>query len=205
MNRLRPLLFALLALVLAACAATPGIPDTTYYRLPPRESTAALPAPLFDVPIVVDTLVADGLHSDQALIYALDSSAIRLRAYHYQLWVDPPVRMLQRRLTGSLRQARAAPLVADRLPAQVDRVRIGGRLEAFERIPREDGGWDVLVAMVLRVDAPGSEVPLLVRAYRQRLPADSDTVHASVLAIGQALDRLLADFHADLAAAVADD
>ena len=90
MRRLAPLLL----LLLAGCASSPGIPETTYYRLPEPAAVAAAPAPLFAQPLVVETFQADGLHSDQALLYALDEGGTQLRGYHYQLWVDPPVRAL---------------------------------------------------------------------------------------------------------------
>ncbi len=188
---------AVMMVVLAGCASTPGIPDTTYFRLPPRASMEALPTPLFEHPISVDTLIADGLYSDQALLYSLDPTGERVRAYHYQLWVDPPVRMLQRRLIGGLRDFNAATVVADRLPSHVERIRISGRLERFERI-RRDSGWVVMVALQLRVEAPHQALPLLLQEYRAEVPADGPSVRDSVKAIGVALDRVQAGFLADL-------
>ena len=106
----------LLALLLAGCAGGPAIPDTTYYRLGQLPLVQAWQQPLTTQPMVVSTFVADGVHSDQALLYALDDEGMRLRAYHYQLWVDPPTRMLQRRLIATLRRAGVSPLVVDNLP-----------------------------------------------------------------------------------------
>jgi uncharacterized lipoprotein YmbA len=198
-----PFAFAIAAAtLLSGCASGPGIPETTYYRLPPRADAAPLPAPLFDTPVVVETFLADGLHSDQALLYALDPEGGQLRAYHYQLWVDPPVRMLQRRLMGTLRQAQVAPLVVDRLPAQSAAVRVTGRIERFERIPAGDG-WRVSVALGLRADRPGREGPLMVRRYREDVAVSGNTVADSVQSIGAALDRIFAAFVADLANAAA--
>src|SRR5690606_7429893 len=153
-------------------------------------------APLFEEPVVVETFLADGLHSDQALLYALDADATRLRAYHYQLWVDPPVRMLQRRLVRVLRRADVAPLVLDRIGASQSAVRVHGRIERFERVPAGEG-WIASVALGLRVD-DGSERPLLVRRYREDVPAAGPGVADSVRAFGEALDRIHAAFIADL-------
>lgn len=190
----------LIGVLLAGCASSPGIPETTYYRLPERTPVAALPEPLFELPLVVETFQADGLHSDQALLYALDGSGTQLRGYHYQLWVDPPVRALQRRLMDALRDAHIAPLVVDRLPAHAGSVRVSGRIEALERIPAGDG-WKVSVAIGLRVDLAGQERPLLVRTYREQLPAADATVAASVQGIGTAIDRIFAAFVTDLVTA----
>jgi cholesterol transport system auxiliary component len=186
-------------LLLSACAGAPGIPETTYFRLPPRAPMAPLAAPVLTHPIVVETLLADGLHSDQAIIYSLDPQGARLRAYHYQLWVDPPVRMLQRRLIGALRDANVATIVADRLPAQTQAVRIEGRIERFERV-KTDTGWNVAVALSLRADLRDSKPPLVLHEYSREIPAAGDSVRDSVNAIGQALDEIYAEFVRDLAA-----
>lgn len=196
------LLFVTALLGLAGCAGVPGIPDTTYFRLPPRGeiTPAAVEQPL---PIQVHTLLADGLYSDQALIYSLDPNGARLKAYHYQLWVDPPVRMLQRRLVGTLRAAKFAPVVTDRLPTQVQALRIEGRIDRFERIRGTDG-WTVAVALTLRVDANDGGVPLLLREYHRELPAASAEVQGSVDALGRGLDQIFAEFLQDFEQALRD-
>ncbi len=195
-------LITLLVVLLGGCASTSGIPDTTYFRLPSRAAVVALPTPLFAQPISVDTLIADGLYSDQALIYSLDPEADRLRAYHYQMWVDPPVRMLQRRLIGALRDLNASTVVADRLPSKASRWRVSGRIERFERVRRATG-WVAVVQLQLRVEGVGSELPLLLREYRAEAPAAATSVKDSVTAMGAALDQVLADFLGDLQAAAA--
>ena len=195
-------LLAWMILLLAGCASTPGIPETTYFRLPSRAAVVALPTPLFAQPISVDTFIADGLHSDQALIYSLDPEAARLRAYHYQLWVDPPVRMLQRRLIGALRDFNASRVVADRLPSKAERLRVSGRIERFERVQRATG-WVAVVQLQLRVEGSGNALPLLLREYKAEVPAAAASVKDSVTAMGDALDQVLADFLRDLQTAAA--
>jgi cholesterol transport system auxiliary component len=190
----------LLCLLLVGCASTPGMPETSYFRLPPPPPTAALPSPL-EAPIMVDTFLADGVHSDQALLYSLDPEGERLRAYHYQLWADPPTRMLQRRLIAMLRQAEAAPVIDGRLPPRAAMWRISGRIEAFERIRRADG-WHVQVALQLRVDHSDAAMPALLRDYRELRRADGETVRDSVRAFGDAVDTIYAAFLADLQRAV---
>lgn len=193
------ILALLAAALLAGCAGgSPGIPDTMYFRLPPRAESARVAQPL-PLPILVETLLADGLHSDQAIIYSLDPDGARLKAYHYQLWVDPPVRLLQRRLIATLRDAAASELVTDRLPNQVDALRISGRLERFERI-KTGTGWEVAVALSLRAERREGGSPLLLRDYSQQLPA-GETLREAVAAMGQAIDRIYAEFVRDLLAA----
>lgn len=196
---IRTLLLCVVLLALAGCASAPGIPDTVYFRLPPRAPIERLATPPIAQPIVVETLLADGLHSDQALIYSLDADGARLKAYHYQLWVDPPVRMLQRRLIGALRDAGVAAVVADRMPNQVDALRIQGRLERFERV-RVGEGWKVSVALSLRADRRDGRPPQLLKDYEQQLPASGSSVRDSVDALGAALDLVFAQIIRDLAA-----
>lgn len=202
-NLLRAAPVAALAAMLGACASTPGIPDTVYYRLPPLAPIEATPTPAVKQPVVVETLLADGLHSDQAIIYSTDPDAARLKAYHYQLWVDPPVRLLQRRLIATLRQGNVSRIVTDRLPTQIDVLRVEGRLERFERI-QTARGWKVAVGLSLRADLRDGKPPLVLREYVEEAVVDGDSVRESVVAIGAALDRLYAEFVRDLRAAAAD-
>lgn len=188
--------------LLSACAGAPGIPDTTYFRVPEPAPSMPFDAPLTAQPVVVETLMADGLHSDQALIYSLDPQARRLRAYHYQMWVDPPTRMLQRRLIASLRTRGVSAHVTDRLPVQAGALRVNARIGAFERVRTRDG-WAVSVALAIRVDAGRDALPLLERDYREWRAADGDSVLDAVAAIGVALDRIEAAFVQDLAEALA--
>lgn len=186
------------ALLLAACASTPGIPDTVYHRLPEAAGPTALPT-AFARPILVEPFRADGIHIDQALVYSLDGEGRELRTYHYQLWAEPPSRLLQQRLIATLRAAQASALVTDRLVARADALRIEGRIEAFERIQR-GAGWEVAVALELRVD-DGSAQPLLLRHYREQRPAAGVAISDSTRAMGEALDAAFASFLIDLAEA----
>jgi cholesterol transport system auxiliary component len=193
---MRKLLPLLLCGLLVGCASAPGIPETSYFRLPPRAAVAAASAPLAD-PVMVQTFLADGVHSNQALLYSLDAEGERLRTYHYQLWADPPTRMLQRRLIAHLRDAGISALVAGQLPPSRQLWRLQGRIEAFERVRRVDG-WHVQVALQLRADHGDAALPRLLRDYRRELPAGGDTVRDSVRAMGAAVDAIYAEFLSDL-------
>lgn len=189
-----------LLLVLAACATAPGIPETTYFRLPPRVEIARLSAPALDQPIVVDTFYADGLYSDQAIIYTIDPEGQRLRTYHYQLWIDPPVRLLQRRLIATLRDAGSSRVVTDRLPTEIATVRVEGRITRLERV-KDGEGWRIAVGLSLRADARGDgRPPLVLKDYLVELPVSGGGVRDSVNTIGVAVDQIYAEFARDLAA-----
>lgn len=190
-------------LLLGACAGAPGIPETTYFRMPPAADIERLPAPLVTQPIVIDTFYADGLYSDQAILYTLDPQGARVRSYHYQLWIDPPVRLLQRRLIETLRAAGVARIVADRLPTEIDALRVEGRITRLERV-QTGAGWHAAVGLSLRADTRGDgKPPLVLKDYVLELPVEGDKVRDSVDVIAAAVDRIYADFVRDLAAGAA--
>lgn len=190
---------ALLGLLVAltGCASGPGIPETTYFRLPPPAALAAGETRL-DAPLVVEAFYADGVHADQSLLYALDPDGERLRAYHYQMWVDPPTRLLQRRLIRTLDEAGVAPLVTARLPPKSRQYRMQMRIEAFERLPRGEDRWAVRVALRARLDAADAERPLLERDYQQEIEVSGPRIRDAVQEMGHAVDRIYAELIGDL-------
>lgn len=183
-------------LALAGCGA-PTVPDFTYFRLPRPQPLELATAPLFAEPLVIDAFGADGLYADQALIYALDPGAQQLRQYHYQLWTDPPTRVLQRRLIALLRESKIARQVTDELPASTPAIRISGIILRFDRVPATTGGWNAVVALKLRADGRDGQ-PLVDDYYRAEQAASGNDIKSTVDAYGAALDRIYAQFHADL-------
>ena len=194
-RRLVILAASLAMLALAGCGV-PTVPDFTYYRLPRPATLAQAPAQLFG-DVVVETFGADGLYADQALIYALDPGADELRQYHYQLWTDPPTRVLQRRLIEQLRHANIAAQITDELPASHPAVRIGGVILRFDRVPVAGGGYKAIVALKLRADDAGG-LPMIDDYYRAELPVGGNDIKATVDTYGAALDQIFAQFYADL-------
>jgi len=189
-----PILTVMFAL--AGCSA-PVVPDFTYYRMPRPQPGEPHATPAFADPLVVDAFGADGLYADQALIYALDPDAQQLRQYHYQLWTDPPVRILQRRLIASLRETRLSAQVTDELPASRPAVRISGVILRFDRVPTLAGGWNAVVALKLRADARDG-TPMVDDYYRAEMAAADASMKATVDAYGRALDSIYARFQDDL-------
>jgi ABC-type uncharacterized transport system auxiliary subunit len=188
--------FALIATVALAACSAPTVPDFTYYRLPRPEPLEMAPKPLFG-DVVVDVFAADGLYGDQALIYATDPGALELRQYHYQLWTDPPTRVLQRRVIEQLRKTNIAGEITDQLPASHPAIRISGVILRFDRAPNASGGFTATVALKLRADDE-TGTPMLDDYYRAERPAADATMRATVDAYGAALDQVFAAFYADL-------
>jgi uncharacterized lipoprotein YmbA len=193
---MKPRWIALLAVVALCGCGSPTVPDFTYFRLPRPQPLEVAPSPLFG-DIVVDVFGADGLYADQALIYALDPTAEQLRQYHYQLWTDPPTRVLQRRMILQLREAKVAGDVTDELPASHPAIRISGVILRFDRAPNGSGGFNATVALKLRADDIGG-LPMIDDYYRAELPTAGTDLKATVDAYGAALDQVFAEFYADL-------
>lgn len=195
----RLVLIAALALGVAACGHVVEVPDHSYFRMPPPAVLPVSAEQVFDMPIVVGLFAADGLYADRALIHAVDAEARELRQYHYQLWTDPPTRLLQRRLLVELRESAIAPMVIDQLAASQDALRISGLILRFERVPRPEGGWLAAVALKLRADrADGT--PFIDEVYRADVVADGARLVATTDALAKAVDTIFAEFHSDLLA-----
>jgi cholesterol transport system auxiliary component len=196
MTRLRTLAAALALASLAGCESTP-VPDVAHYRMPTQELVHPEGAPAFDTPFVVDVFLADGVHSEQSVLYQLTPNG-PIKAYHYQNWNDPPVRLLQRRLIRRLRNENIAELVTDRLPVSLEAVRVTGLIERFERVKREDETWAAAVRLEMRVDRGDQGLPLLLESYEVEEPADSETMQATIRAFARAVDEVNTKFVADL-------
>ena len=184
------------ALMLGACASEP-VPELAYYSLPPVSAAAQRSnGPVFKVPISINAFLADGVYNEQGVLY-LSQDNRNLRAYHYQLWQDPPTRMLQRRLTDTLRALRMSELVADRLPSSTEQIAVLGLLRRFDRVQLEDG-WHAMVQMELRVERGSAKMPLMVKNYQADVRATDNSLQGSVSAFGAAVDQCYAEFTRDL-------
>ncbi len=187
----------LLAMFATVCGcASPPVPDVSYYRVASIDVGPKTADKHFAIPLVVDTLIADGVYNDQSILYVMSPEG-SLKAYHYQLWDESPGQMLQRRLIDTLRARNAARLVTDRLPTSIDSLRISGRIKRFERV-KDGDAWLARVRMELRVERGTQQEPLLLSDYGADVPADSDSIQATVRAFAVAMDQSYAAFWAEL-------
>lgn len=183
-----------IALLTTACTA-PTVPDMVYYRLPEPALDYAAVTRRFELPIDVNVFAADGLYSEQALIFTLREDGRALQTYHYQHWVDPPARLLQRRLIGVLRRSQIAPLVTDRLPASADALVVTGVILRFDRVRATDR-QQAEVSLQLRIEHGGDL--LGEHVYKASEPAKDGELQSTVDAFGAALDKIYAEFLVDL-------
>lgn len=185
---------------LGACSAPEPIPDFRYYRLASVEQTAPLPAPLLDRPLVIEPLRADGVHGERPILYATDPDSLKISQYHYQLWNDPPPTMIQRRLIDHFNAIGAASLVTDRLGSRVSAYRLRGVVYRFERVMSEGAPAEAVVAVRLRIDQDGQDLPYLTLDRLVRVPVTGQRVEDAAVALSEGVDRIAADLVAALKA-----
>ncbi|HSE11915.1 MAG TPA: ABC-type transport auxiliary lipoprotein family protein [Rudaea sp.] len=188
---------AVSAIALAGCSPPP-VPDVTYFRLPAPAALPRAAKPLSLLPIEVEGFDAEGVYSEQSLIYTLPGDGSALRTYHYQLWSDPPTHALQTRLVAMLRESGVSGLVTDRLPASTQALRIHGTIRRYER-SGNGSTFTVFVALEMRVEQDSGE-PLIEQDYHAEVPAADATIGATVNAFGAAVDQIFAAFYRDLVA-----
>jgi len=96
-----------------------------------------------------------------------------------------------------LREANVSAQVTDELPASAEAVRISGVILRFERVPAAGGGYIAAVVLKLRADHTDG-APFIDEVYRADVAAEGRSLVATVDALGNAVDRIFAEFHADL-------
>jgi ABC-type uncharacterized transport system auxiliary subunit len=173
----------------AGCTTTP-VPDFRYYRLPPPSVGTVVERPSFELPVVVEAFKADGVLAERPILYSIDPAAVRLAQYNYQLWIEPPPVLVQRRWLEVLQRRGVAPLVTDKLSGRQPAFRLSGRIERFERL-RVGDSTEIAVALTVRVDQDGLAAPRLERRYEERRTVEGAELKDSVAAIGAALDAIL--------------
>jgi len=202
MNRvLFSCLALLLALFLVACSAPKPLPDFRYYRLPEPVTPHTRASSPLQLPLVVESIRADGVRGERPILYSSANDALKLLQYHYQLWVDPPGSLVQRRLLDRLSEARIAPLVTDRLSPRDPLVRVTGSLRRFERVSR-GAGWTVVVSMQLRAEMDGAALPLFDRRFEQTREV-ADDLGETVTAFAECIDAIALELTNQLSAAAA--
>ena len=188
----------ILAMFLAACGRAPQVPTDHYYRLTPlAESTGK--QRLTEEPISVEDFLAEGLYNDRAMLYSSDENASELQQHHYYFWYTSPPHMLRDYLLQMLRDADVSPMIMDLRTGE--NPSISGKVLEFER-RNTRGGATVNVALELRVDNPGSELPLLLRQYRASENVNDKEMTAVVSGFNIAVDRIYREFFEDLATAL---
>jgi cholesterol transport system auxiliary component len=188
---------ALFCLLLSACATDP-LPDYRYFRPGAMTVYAALAKPALDGVLEVASFRADGVFGERPIVYTSASEPERLSQYHYQLWTDPPGTILQRRFIDVLSAMNAASSVTARASPRSEPAKLSGMIERLERIKRASGSWEVALTLHIKVEKTRGVLPVLEKTYARTLAVSGDSISASVVQFGVAIDQIAAEVARDL-------
>ncbi len=173
------------------------MPSDRYHRL-----TAAAPATVYETPKLTGTMEVERFHApdvlqDRAIIFVEHDNPNVLHQYRYQLWAEPPTRMLQVATVDYLREARLADQVV-MTGLRIDPTyTLIGDIKKLEHVVGNSSSVVVELEFGLREHKDGSVV--WVKGYTVRKEVKDNSVAAATVAISVAVDEILASLSSDLA------
>jgi ABC-type uncharacterized transport system auxiliary subunit len=184
--------------VLAGCAGE-GVPVPTdrFHRL-----NVGAPATVYATPqlagiVEVDRFRAAGVLHDRAIVFVEHDKPDVLHQYHYQLWSDPPTRMLQMVTVDYLREAHLANQVVTTDLGSEPTYTLTGDIKKLEHIVGNSSSVAVEIEFGLRAHRDGSLV--WVKRYSESMTVKDDKVGTATRAISEAVTKILTNLSADLA------
>jgi ABC-type uncharacterized transport system auxiliary subunit len=191
-----------IGLTLAAVAALAGcaqqkIPQDSFYRLSNSASVSPAGAPL-DGTLVVPRFLSDGLLSERPVVFALNNSPQRLQQYNYHFWVESPSRMIQELTVDYLRKANLAPRVVTpefRTPGDYE---LTGKIKRFEQVQGRPPRAVVTLEFGLYRVRDGHLLHL--ESYEKSIPLNDEDVSRATVAMGVAVQQILAGLVQDISA-----
>lgn len=189
---MRKFIFFFIVITLSACSAQPPVPEDHFYRLP--AINLATTSVIADE-LAVKRFLADGLHSERAILYSNDKAPLQLKQYHYHHWTDTPPRMLQENVISALRGAGIAQNVMNYDAAVRSQFTLRGKIRKFEQFKKGNDSV-VLIDVELRVDDRSGKA-LLIKDYAIEQAASSSTPHDLVSAFGKGIETILNNFVRD--------
>lgn len=159
---MKPIWLVLLMWLLSACSFSSGnLPADHFYRLPaPAAVTTAMP-------VSIDSVRAEGIYNERALLFVETARPLELHRYDYHFWAQTPAKLTQSYLTACLANPAADKATSVKKLTPV--------IESFERV-LDSGKAQALIK--LRINQ---------RVYEAKVTADSMDMHATVAAYGQAM------------------
>jgi len=186
----------LLALLLQACSSLPPPPADRYFRLssPPA---AATPPSTGLKRIQVESFEAHGVYAERPLLFRAGGKAGATQQYRYDLWSEPPAKMLRDILVDHLRAQYSAERVwTSEARAPADFV-VRGRLRALDQLLEGGSARGLLDLEFVVTDAEANVVA--VSEYSEEIAAASAGAADFVAALNQGLSRAYAALDRQLA------
>lgn len=173
------------------------VPTDRFHRLSVGAPATVYQAPQLEGTVEVDRFNATGVLQDRAIIFIEHDKPNVMHQYHYQLWSDPPTRMLQTATVEYLRAAHLADQVVKTGLRVVPSYTLMGDIKRLEHVVGNSSSVQVELEFGLRDQRDGTLV--WVKSYAASREVDNDSVAAATQAIGEAVEEILASLSADLA------
>jgi cholesterol transport system auxiliary component len=198
LKRTVPLLFAAMAVILAACGTPPAAPEDHYYRLQLAAPKSPLAAEALRGTLEIKPFIGDGLAAGRPIVYSHAGKPQELREYHYHFWTQPPTIMLQDQLVTYLRAAKVAGMVVTPEMRVEPEYILVGKIKRLERIVGTPSKAALELELGLRQTKSGAIV--LLKTYGLEVAAQGNSVADAVAALNRALSEIYAKFTADVSA-----
>ena len=184
--------------MLAACGSAPPVPTDSFYRLTLPQDIGK--QQIGDSVIHVGNFIGEGLYNERAILYTDDQHGRKIIQHHYHFWITSPPRMLREHMVEFLRESDSAPMVITD-SSKGDGLRISGKVLDFEK----QTAGDVItanVALELRVDIAGEDLPRLIKQYRLKEPVNGNSMTDVVESFNTAVFKIYSEFTADIRSAL---
>ncbi len=197
---MRYLVIISLLVILTGCGSAPPVPTDHYYRFKTPSQDDIQKQRLTDQVIYINSFLAEGLYNERALLYTNDNLARELKQYHYHFWITSPPDLLRDYLVSFLRTADTSPVIISGRSVS-EGLQITGRLNEFEKLVSGDQS-SVKVALELRLDKYGNELPLLLKEYRVIEEVQGKSLTDVITSFNAAVFRIYSDFLTDVETAL---
>lgn len=184
--------------ILAGCGGQGvPVPSDRFHRLSVGAPSTVYQTPSLAGTVEVERFLADGVLQDRAIVFVEHDNPNVLQQYQYQLWAEPPTRMLQAATVEYLREAHVADQVVDSDVRVEPSYTLTGEIKKLEHV--RGNSSSVLVELEYRLQDYRRGDLVWVKTYRVGKAARDASVAAATDAIGQAVADVLAMLSDDLA------
>lgn len=185
------------------CAALAGcgqqgvpVPTDRFHRLMVDAPPTAYPSPRIQGVLEVERFHAAGVLQGRPIVFVEHDRPNVLHQYQYQLWVDPPTRLLQDATVHFLREAQLAEQVVPAGLRIEPTYTLVGDIRKLEHVVGNSASVVVQIEFGLRGHSDDHLV--WVKSYAATRPVGDNTVGAATRAMSEAVGEILAKLAADL-------
>lgn len=188
----------LLCSVLAGCGGQGvPVPSDRFHRLIVGAPLTVYDTPRLEGTMEVERFNANGVLQERAIVFVEHDNPNVMHQYQYQLWADPPTRMLQAATVEYLRDAHLADQVVTTGLRVEPSYTLTCDIKKLEHVVGNSSS--VLVELEYRLRDYQRGDLVWVRTYRVEKATRDPSVASATEAIEEAVDEILASLTADLA------